>query len=63
MPGIRIRSAKFARGVCGNAAGRAIEGGDDVCPESPMAMTTAALDLCRALIRCPSVTPEDGGAL
>jgi succinyl-diaminopimelate desuccinylase len=28
-----------------------------------MAMTSAALDLCRALIRCPSVTPEDGGAL
>lgn len=28
-----------------------------------MPMTTAALDLCRALIRCPSVTPEDGGAL
>ncbi|MGH6868904.1 MAG: succinyl-diaminopimelate desuccinylase [Methylocella sp.] len=28
-----------------------------------MAMTTAALDLCRALVRCPSVTPEDGGAL
>jgi succinyl-diaminopimelate desuccinylase len=26
-------------------------------------MTTAALDLCRALVRCPSVTPEDGGAL
>jgi len=32
--------------------------------ESPkMAMTTAALDLCRALVRCRSVTPEDGGAL
>jgi succinyl-diaminopimelate desuccinylase len=28
-----------------------------------MAMTTAALDLCRALVRCHSVTPEDGGAL
>ena len=28
-----------------------------------MAMTSAALDLCRALVRCPSVTPEDGGAL
>jgi succinyl-diaminopimelate desuccinylase len=28
-----------------------------------MAMTTAALDLCRALVRCASVTPEDGGAL
>jgi len=28
-----------------------------------MAMTTAALDLCRALVRCRSVTPEDGGAL
>ncbi len=27
-----------------------------------MAMT-AALDLCRALVRCRSVTPEDGGAL
>ncbi|MGI8568856.1 MAG: succinyl-diaminopimelate desuccinylase [Methylocella sp.] len=26
-------------------------------------MTTAALDLCRALVRCRSVTPEDGGAL
>jgi succinyl-diaminopimelate desuccinylase len=28
-----------------------------------MAMTTAALDLCRALVRCRSVTPGDGGAL
>jgi succinyl-diaminopimelate desuccinylase len=28
-----------------------------------MAMTAAALDLCRALVRCHSVTPEDGGAL
>ncbi len=28
-----------------------------------MAMTAAALDLCRALVRCRSVTPEDGGAL
>jgi succinyl-diaminopimelate desuccinylase len=28
-----------------------------------MPMTTAALDLCRALVRCRSVTPEDGGAL
>ena len=28
-----------------------------------MAMTTAAPDLCRALVRCPSVTPEDGGVL
>ena len=28
-----------------------------------MAMTAAALDLCRALVRCQSVTPEDGGAL
>jgi succinyl-diaminopimelate desuccinylase len=28
-----------------------------------MAITTAALDLCRALVRCASVTPEDGGAL
>jgi succinyl-diaminopimelate desuccinylase len=28
-----------------------------------MAMTSAALDLCRALVRCRSVTPEDGGAL
>ncbi|MGH6837437.1 MAG: succinyl-diaminopimelate desuccinylase [Methylocella sp.] len=28
-----------------------------------MVATTAALNLCRALIRCPSVTPEDGGAL
>jgi len=28
-----------------------------------MAMTTAALDLCRALVRCRSVTPEDGSAL
>jgi succinyl-diaminopimelate desuccinylase len=28
-----------------------------------MAVTTAALNLCRALIRCRSVTPEDGGAL
>ncbi len=28
-----------------------------------MAMTTAALDLCRALVRCRSVTPEDDGAL
>jgi succinyl-diaminopimelate desuccinylase len=28
-----------------------------------MAVTTSALDLCRALVRCPSVTPEDGGAL
>src|SRR3984893_1882306 len=28
-----------------------------------MAMTTAALDLCRALVRCRSVTPDDGGAL
>ncbi|MDQ6703951.1 MAG: succinyl-diaminopimelate desuccinylase [Pseudomonadota bacterium] len=26
-------------------------------------MTAAALDLCRALVRCRSVTPEDGGAL
>ncbi|MGB6325152.1 MAG: succinyl-diaminopimelate desuccinylase, partial [Methylocella sp.] len=26
-------------------------------------MTAAALDLCRALVRCASVTPEDGGAL
>ncbi len=26
-------------------------------------MTTAALDLCRALVRCPSVTPQDNGAL
>src|ERR1700730_3880813 len=28
-----------------------------------MAMTTGALDLCRALVRCRSVTPDDGGAL
>jgi succinyl-diaminopimelate desuccinylase len=28
-----------------------------------MAMTAAALNLCRALVRCRSVTPEDGGAL
>jgi succinyl-diaminopimelate desuccinylase len=28
-----------------------------------MAMTAAALDLCRALVRRRSVTPEDGGAL
>ncbi|MGB7045476.1 MAG: succinyl-diaminopimelate desuccinylase [Methylocella sp.] len=28
-----------------------------------MNMTAAALDLCRALVRCASVTPEDGGAL
>ncbi len=28
-----------------------------------MAMTAAALALCRALVRCRSVTPEDGGAL
>jgi succinyl-diaminopimelate desuccinylase len=28
-----------------------------------MAMTSAPLDLCRALVRCRSVTPEDGGAL
>ncbi|MGH6936742.1 MAG: succinyl-diaminopimelate desuccinylase, partial [Methylocella sp.] len=28
-----------------------------------MTMTTAALDLCRALVRCPSVTPQDNGAL
>jgi succinyl-diaminopimelate desuccinylase len=28
-----------------------------------MAMTAAALDLCRALVRCRSVTPQDGGAL
>jgi succinyl-diaminopimelate desuccinylase len=28
-----------------------------------MAMTTTAVDLCRALVRCRSVTPEDGGAL
>jgi succinyl-diaminopimelate desuccinylase len=28
-----------------------------------MAMTSAVLDLCRALVRCRSVTPEDGGAL
>lgn len=27
------------------------------------APSTNALDLCRALIRCPSVTPEDGGSL
>jgi succinyl-diaminopimelate desuccinylase len=26
-------------------------------------MTITALDLCRALVRCPSVTPEDNGAL
>ncbi|PNE11626.1 MAG: succinyl-diaminopimelate desuccinylase [Beijerinckiaceae bacterium] len=26
-------------------------------------MTAAALELCRALVRCRSVTPEDGGAL
>jgi succinyl-diaminopimelate desuccinylase len=28
-----------------------------------MAVTTAALALCRALVHCRSVTPEDGGAL
>jgi len=28
-----------------------------------MAQQETALDLCRALVRCPSVTPEDGGAL
>ncbi len=28
-----------------------------------MVMTAAALELCRALVRCRSVTPEDGGAL
>ncbi|MGH6830737.1 MAG: M20/M25/M40 family metallo-hydrolase, partial [Methylocella sp.] len=28
-----------------------------------MAIQTTALDLCRALVRCRSVTPEDGGAL
>jgi succinyl-diaminopimelate desuccinylase len=26
-------------------------------------MTSTALDLCRALVQCPSVTPHDGGAL
>jgi succinyl-diaminopimelate desuccinylase len=26
-------------------------------------MSNQALDICRALIRCPSVTPEDGGSL
>ncbi len=28
-----------------------------------MSSSSKAVDLCRALIRCPSVTPEDGGAL
>jgi succinyl-diaminopimelate desuccinylase len=26
-------------------------------------MSSSAIDLCRALLRCPSVTPQDGGAL
>jgi len=26
-------------------------------------MTVSALDLCRSLLRCPSITPEDNGAL
>ncbi|WP_036257155.1 succinyl-diaminopimelate desuccinylase [Methylocapsa aurea] len=26
-------------------------------------MSTTAIDLCRALVKCPSVTPQDGGAL
>ncbi len=26
-------------------------------------MSTDAIDLCRALLRCPSVTPQDGGSL
>ncbi|SFK71115.1 succinyl-diaminopimelate desuccinylase [Methylocapsa palsarum] len=26
-------------------------------------MSASAIDLCRALLRCPSVTPQDGGAL
>jgi succinyl-diaminopimelate desuccinylase len=47
-----------------SASRRAIERGDKARPESAnMAMTTAALDLCRALVRCPSVTPRDCGAL
>jgi len=28
-----------------------------------MTLQETALDLCRALVRCRSVTPEDGGAL
>lgn len=28
-----------------------------------LTMTATALDLCRALVQCPSVTPHDGGAL
>jgi succinyl-diaminopimelate desuccinylase len=56
-------TAKVA-GKWSSACRRAINGGDNAYPESPnMAMTAAALDLCRALVRCRSVTPEDGGAL
>jgi succinyl-diaminopimelate desuccinylase len=56
-------AAKVAR-KWSSASHRAIEGGDYARPETPnAAMTTAALDLCRALVRCPSVTPQDNGAL
>ncbi len=42
----------------------AIKDGDEPRARAPkIAMTASALDLCRALVRCPSVTPDDHGAL
>src|SRR5271163_2393014 len=55
-------TAKVA-GKWSSACRRAIEDGLTLPGKSQMTMTTAALDLCRALVRCRSVTPEDGGAL
>jgi succinyl-diaminopimelate desuccinylase len=55
-------TAKVA-GKWSSACRRAIEDGLTLPGKSQMAMTAAALDLCRALVRCRSVTPEDGGAL
>jgi succinyl-diaminopimelate desuccinylase len=55
-------TAKVA-GKWSSACRRAIEDGITLPGKSQMAMTAAALDLCRALVRCRSVTPEDGGAL
>jgi succinyl-diaminopimelate desuccinylase len=65
LPELLSRLPNSLATVCGIAVGHAIKDRpDNARPERPnMAMTTAALDLCRALVRCRSVTPEDGGAL
>jgi succinyl-diaminopimelate desuccinylase len=50
-------------GGLGFAAAHAIKCAYHAAQKAKMPMQELALDLCRALVRCRSVTPDDGGAL